>query len=333
MESNSKNRSVGPFVEHVEPMDPLVHKNLTLIPLAGGQQSKLDYLLASEAIEAGTLIVTEVSKEGSVGELSVTNTVGKLVLILDGEELIGAKQNRIMNTSILILPLVKVIIPVSCVEQGRWMHTSENFVRGGYAPVCLRSPKSAAVSRNLRARGEARSDQGEVWDAVDYCSAALHSPSPTRAMRDVFDQQEGELNEYLKALAYPGGTRGVIVGINGRFAALDIVDTPRTLAILWDRLVHSYAIDALITDSESKEEFSMDRAKELLGSLALMSGEVFPSVGYGEECRFESTEIVGQALVADDVCVHMSVFPGRHRGSSCDRRSSVLPPSQRKRRF
>jgi hypothetical protein len=50
-----------------------------------------------------------------------------MVLILDGEELVGAKQNRIVNTTILVAAGAEIVIPVSCVEQGRWTYKSDAF--------------------------------------------------------------------------------------------------------------------------------------------------------------------------------------------------------------
>jgi ARG and Rhodanese-Phosphatase-superfamily-associated Protein domain len=35
------------------------------------------------------------------------------VLILDGEELVGAKQNRIVNVTILVVTQSEIVIPVS----------------------------------------------------------------------------------------------------------------------------------------------------------------------------------------------------------------------------
>ena len=59
-------------------------------------------------------------KGGSVPDLLVENRGDVRVLFLEGEELIGAKQNRILNTSVLVAAHTKVKIPVSCVERGRW---------------------------------------------------------------------------------------------------------------------------------------------------------------------------------------------------------------------
>jgi hypothetical protein len=46
--------------------------------------------------------ITEVSEGGSVPNLRVINKTPHHVLLFDGEELKGAKQNRILNTTILI---------------------------------------------------------------------------------------------------------------------------------------------------------------------------------------------------------------------------------------
>jgi hypothetical protein len=43
----------------------------------------------------------EVNETGSVPELKVINRSPEMVLLLDGEELVGAKQNRIVNITIL----------------------------------------------------------------------------------------------------------------------------------------------------------------------------------------------------------------------------------------
>src|SRR5262245_55208960 len=102
---------------------PITVGRISLIPLfAPANQpsgSPLDYELASHAIAAGSLTVTEISEGGSVPNLQVDNKGPRPVLFIDGEELQGAKQNRILNTTVLIAANSKTNIPVSCVEQGR----------------------------------------------------------------------------------------------------------------------------------------------------------------------------------------------------------------------
>ena len=80
-----------------------------------------------DAIESGAVTVSEVSPAGSVSEINLKNHGTFPVFMLDGEELIGAKQNRILNLSVLAPPVQTIVIPVSCVEQGRWDSQFSSF--------------------------------------------------------------------------------------------------------------------------------------------------------------------------------------------------------------
>ena len=99
---------------------PIGFGPLTVYPLFCEGNRPVEYLLSDEAMEAGTVTVGEASQEGSVPELSVENKSAQRVLFLEGEQLVGAKQNRILNTSVLVPALARLTLPVSCVEAGRW---------------------------------------------------------------------------------------------------------------------------------------------------------------------------------------------------------------------
>lgn len=97
----------------------------------------------------------------------VVNRAHKPVLLIDGEELAGAKQNRVPNTSILIKEVSETKIPVSCTEQGRRSYASQAFAESGHVMACKsRSKKTRSVHQSLEACGAPKSDQGEVWDGV-----------------------------------------------------------------------------------------------------------------------------------------------------------------------
>jgi hypothetical protein len=90
-----------------------VYKNLALFPLLSAQADSLDYLTLDEALKDGLVEVTEVSEGGHVPDLKVVNNSPRMILILDGEELVGAKQNRIVNTTILVAAYSTLDILVS----------------------------------------------------------------------------------------------------------------------------------------------------------------------------------------------------------------------------
>src|SRR5260370_19892305 len=87
----------------------------------------LDYLLLEDGIAQGKVRVTELNAGGCVPELRLENNADIPVLLVDGEELVGAKQNRVLNLTILAPAKRTTIIPVSCVDAGRWTSPSRNL--------------------------------------------------------------------------------------------------------------------------------------------------------------------------------------------------------------
>jgi ARG and Rhodanese-Phosphatase-superfamily-associated Protein domain len=110
---------------------PLVFRNLAVSPLVVSNPRADDYSTLDEALTTGRVRITEVGEAGSVPELKLLNDTDHPILLLDGEELAGAKQNRICNLTILAPPRAETIIPVSCVEAGRWSWRSQAFSTSG----------------------------------------------------------------------------------------------------------------------------------------------------------------------------------------------------------
>src|SRR5262249_10643440 len=169
----------------IQVRNALSHEALTVFPLLTPAQEGVDYLLSDKAITEGAVTVEEVNEAGSVPHLIVTNQADSLILFLEGEELRGAKQNRVLNTSVLVAARSKTTIPVSCVERGRWRYQSPHFGSGGsHATSKLRYVLKKTVSESAKQGRGHSSDQGEVWKEVGRMDAALASHSPTEAMAD-----------------------------------------------------------------------------------------------------------------------------------------------------
>src|SRR5262249_22260024 len=167
---------------------PLACNSLTVFPLYSEASKPADYQLADEAIAATTVVVQEVSEGGSVPELLVENTGACRVLFLEGEELRGAKQNRILNVSILVPAKSKLKVPVSCVERGRWRHTCRHFGSGkARSSHSLHYKLKSSVTESLKREASHRSDQAGVWQEVEKKQAAFGYCSKTMALSDTYD--------------------------------------------------------------------------------------------------------------------------------------------------
>ena len=226
--------------------EPVTSGPLTLVPVFGGQPGPT-YRLAAEAIADGTLSIGEIGG-GQVPQLGVHN-VGELpVLLVEGEHLQGAMQDRVLNVTVLVPAKADTEIPVSCVEQGRWDYRSGRRFDASpeFSPSSLRAIKTASVSARRRSMGDHRSDQASVWMEVARKHASLGSSSQTGAMRDAYEQRASDLEAMTRSFGRPLPEQtGVVVTIGGRAVAFDGFDKPETLARLWPRLVRGYAMEAL----------------------------------------------------------------------------------------
>src|SRR4051812_9145559 len=151
---------------------------ITMTPLFPLRDPVCEYVSLDEALLKG-LQISEVDEAGDVGELAVRNPLDLGVLLYDGEELVGAKQNRILNVSVLLGAGSTNRVPVSCVERGRWSWRGRMFQSAGHvAGPELRRRKAASLRIDALARGAA---QGEVWASVDEQLAMRLVASPTAA--------------------------------------------------------------------------------------------------------------------------------------------------------
>jgi hypothetical protein len=214
-------------------------RNLAVVPLLGGLDAPPEYQTLDEALAAGTLAVSEVSAAGQVPELMVKNAGSRPVLMLDGEELVGAKQNRILNLTILVPAETTAFIPVSCVEQGRWRSVSAQFASGNYAPASLRSNKERTVRESLRATGAPVSDQGQVWDDVEATLHCVRASSPTMAMASAYRQREAELRRAAETLHLPEGACGAAAFVGRELVVVDLFGYQSTFRQVSRKLIAS----------------------------------------------------------------------------------------------
>jgi hypothetical protein len=287
------------------------HKNLSVVPLFNNLDGGPLYHTLKNALEREALVITELSSGGSVPELKVVNKGDIPVLLLDGEELAGAKQNRVLNTTILIDAHSEAVIPVSCTEQGRWSYTSNHFADSDVVMASrVRRKKAQSVSENLKHDRPFRSDQGVVWDGIHEMAAEARVNSPTSAMRDVFQSREEELGGCLHTIECCPGQKGIIVFINGVAVGLDCISLESAYSALHAKLVKSYAMEALLEKkSKNAVPASTETAKAFLTEALKCAGRKYKSVGLGWDFRFEAEQLVGSALECDDHVIHAAFFP------------------------
>jgi len=281
---------------------------LSVYPLLRAPGGAPFYDTLSDAVRAGTLHITEVSAAGSVPELRVVNDGKRPVLIIDGEELIGAKQNRIVNLTVLVPESTTIPLPVTCVESGRWLHVSDEFApaeRAHYASG--RRSKLSQVSMSMVA-GSRLSDQSAVWAEIADKSERFGARSPTAAAGAMYDQRRDVLDRMIASIRPLDSQVGAIFVIRGMIAGLDVFDHPRTWAQSMPKLLRSYGLDAL-DKGIGGDGFATPDPSRFLGAISQATCTAYPAVGAGRDLRFEGHGIIGAALDTKDGVVHAVAFP------------------------
>ena len=279
-------------------------RSLTLVPLMATWAGQ-DILPMSVAMTYDEFAIMEMEDGPSVSQVRVVNGLQQGVLLMEGEEMLGALQNRVVNSTILIAPNSETVIPVSCSEEGRWEEASEQFSDSGVvAPPSVRAAKAESVDRSLRSQGSRESDQGAVWDAIDEVASRAGTQRTTGAMRDVFAGRDEEIEALAEPFSMVEGQVGCVALINGEAVGLDCVSSPEVLRGLFHKLVRGYALEALLTPEVSCYYRGISEAKQLLADCGECEDIRFDGVGLGMEHRYKGAELTGSALLHEGQLIH-----------------------------
>jgi hypothetical protein len=292
---------------------------MAVVALSHHQNHDFTYICLKEALEKELLEIKEVDQHGAVPTLMAINKGSLPILILDGEELVGGKQNRVLNTTILLKEKSKTILPVSCTEQGRWRYTSKKFADSGVAMMAtLRGRKTRSVSASLQRKRRYESDQQEIWASINELSrqAAVHSPSS--AMRDVMEKKRTQLQDYLQAFSWVEEQKGLLVIVNDRVVGFDFISSTGVMKKLYPKLIESYASEAYFqqtlfrqekqTGSSPREKMYNQKARDFLEKIKKSPSRRFPSPGHGWDYRFQEEGLAGSALLWRRIIIHTAFF-------------------------
>ncbi|MGA1342273.1 MAG: ARPP-1 family domain-containing protein [Hyphomonas sp.] len=331
--------AIQTYIASLHPGAPVQAGRLTMAALmAEGPFSETAYMLLDEAIAAGQLELSEVSEAGIVAHLLATNHSDKPVLLFDGEELKGAKQNRIVNATILVPPGAMLTLPVSCVEQGRWRYEAAGFAPSGealFAKARLRKAERMASARRMKERRQANAswspdafedapspdmflhqsvrlsdfdaDQNAVWNDVQEALRQTGTHSPSSAMHDSYVLRRAEIERLSTAFTPQQGQVGAVFCIDGRPVGIELTDSPRAFGAIFGKLVRSYCLNAL-GEAPPFAKPGPEAVKAFIAAVTGLDQMVSPSVGIGEDVRLDGASACGSALIANKHLVHLSAF-------------------------
>ena len=318
------NSTVPSFLRTLTVGEPTIHANLAMVPLLNNLSTRSDYITLEEGLASDLLEVEELEGGASVNDILFRNKSDHFALLFEGEEFLGAKQNRILNVSILVTAKSKQTLPVSCVEAGRWHHEHDEREQQKFSVADRmhyargRAMENSAVSRNLASDNAFRGDQQSVWDDIERKSQRLSASSPTSASDVMYVSKKTSIEDYVKSFGHAPNQVGSVFLVNDKAAGIEIYANDTTHKQMLQRLVRSYALDAIDSENEgggrsnraqdSKREDARQEARAFVEQLENSWIKEFDGVCLGQNIRFRDDGVTGGALVHDERVLHLCAF-------------------------
>jgi hypothetical protein len=292
------------------------YERMSVVQFLTGDQNSVDYISGPEAMEMDLVKVKEINQSGSVNDLYVFNLSTKNVFFMDGDIIIGAKQNRVLNTSVLLAPNSKVTLPVSCVEQGRWDLNFSDFKPSEFiAPQKLRANKAQTVKENREIRKTSMANQSMVWNDVADYAAIYKCKSPTGSLNDVYLDTGKDAENYIDSFKSQENSNGIGIFRDETLISADIFNRVDIFRQYFRKIIRSSAMEMLaLKKKENKlsEIEAVFKLNSLFDCIELMESTSHPGIGVGEEKRFENEEITGLSLEFGKHIIHLTALNHQH---------------------
>lgn len=318
---------VSDFIETLEVGRPVYYENLTIIPVyAPRNYGSTNYVTLDEALGEGKLTISEMGG-GRVSEVMLSNYSRDYIYIMGGEILTGCRQDRIIGRDVLIAPHRRnVVVPVYCVEEGRWTAKSDKF----YSKNNLGTYELRGAAQRARA-----DTQSSIWGSIRDFNQRLRVSSSTHAYQDAYDDKTVRSEVVLYERRFQRipdmhrDTVGVVVAVGGEIVSADIFVSPQIFRKLWPKILRSSAFSTI--NCRNGGSVSQRRAADFLSGLRSRNYYNRSAIGLGEEFSAAGGVSVN-ALIYKNRVVHLAAFheevdyyDQRQRGSNRDR----IPVSRR----
>ena len=292
--------------------EPRPFGSLEVTPLSAAVVGARSWLLLHEAVAKGAIEVREIGGGGAVNEVQAFNSGEVPVLVVEGESIVGAKQNRVVVETVLVAPRTLVSIPVGCVEHGRWHARTAQFAVGAMpvSPALRRSTSREAAEAN-------RVDQQHLWSEVAICMAAERMSSQTGDYAQLIEARQREYDEQARALQPVEGQVGMVAVDRGALVGLEVVGHPDAWRALSSRLLSSYLLwrapargtgDPPRGPQHVAGKTAPGHARGWLEAVAAGSVRLKPARGLGVGVVLVGDGFTGAGLWHEDRPMHLAVF-------------------------
>lgn len=247
--------------EHLTPtMDPNTEQNfscekLRLYPIVANESFRAankdigKAVPLNRALQDGRLKINEHADGATVNTLQAVNTSTDTIYLMQGEVIVGGKQDRMLANDVLVAPGATMDIAAFCVEHGRWSGTSDRSGQAGDGKSFTGTV--GVVAQDVRKVAAVEKEQEMVWDKVAYNVSMNAAPAPTGSYADMLDDKEYQAQraayrERLKGLpAACSGIVGVVAVSGNKVVGCDVFANEALFTQAYPQLIDAYIAEAL----------------------------------------------------------------------------------------
>lgn len=285
--------------------------SLSVVQFYTSDSGTFNYFSLDEAMKDNSIEIVEIGERGLVNDVYVINKSDRYVFLLDGDIITGAKQNRVVNTSVLLPPGCKKHLPVSCVEQGRWHKTSPKFRAASFtAPDSIRKTKMMDVTNNLENGAGFSSDQGKVWDRVHENLNMMDVGSETSDLGAIFRVKSSSIEDYLKGVTADENANGLSIFYGKKLSKIEIFNSGAVYRDYFPKLLKSASLKVLESEQAPEEIQEPELKYKTLDTLDFVEAiekKTYPGIGAGDELRFTMNDLIGLELRFENKRIHQYV--------------------------
>ena len=233
--------------------------NLVVFPVTSRSQVDVGPLVAlDDALAAKTAEVRELAGGGSVNTLVIENKGTVPIFVLAGTIVKGGNQDRQIGQDFIIDPKQTTPVDAFCVEHGRW-----NGNRDGRATAGHFGTSEVLATSKVRAAGQYKKSQGEVWSKVSEANSANHqAPASSTLLASVDDatlarqrnELAGKIEAALASVKPQEELVGIAYAIDGDVRGVRWFAHHAVFEIVRKKLVVGIAFDTIVARAEAEAQ-------------------------------------------------------------------------------
>ena len=286
--------------------EPVEKNNITAFFLSSIEKNNNKYLSFSEAIAKNQVQISEVNKKGLVTKLSVSNKSSDNIIILNGELIIGTqiRQDRIVDSTVLIPGYATVLINTFCGEQYRWSPRLSNKISTSESLYFSSGRANNAADINTKL-----SKQCRIWSEISEKISDFNVKSFTNSVDQIYKKKKVNVEEIVNFFKIPLEAVGIALGINHQLVNIDIFSNNCMLQIYLPKIIRSIALDSFkkISKKSYLKKKDVHRFLRQIHQANKQKRKVVEGT-LGEELQFNSESVAGSILYHKEQTVHFSAF-------------------------